>query len=520
MRNLLRLSPNAFELQHRRHCVSETAVEASSNDIASSLFERERVLLSIDNQLISLGLRLTLLLPAFALFILIGSWAYEGTDPNWWESSIEPSLGQSFSSTLLLLGTVVGIGWLLALGIHRYRIALSYSAFRHEVEASEKRHQSIEALHGYDGMAHRIHRQLRMHSLSFSTVLLACIGLGAVLLFGLHTSLGENIFIISWGMLLLAIGFHMVTREHRFNMVHKSGLLDAFEAPVHPSTLEGVFDDMIRTHLDPLLRSKYDELMRNVQSHVKRGVKHDYAREKVLMTLYRHYNGLDSKTVRLELEEVLKEDGADLLLEDESFGLELWLELIEHAQQQCPAFFRLIDRIEQDMEFGRSPALKDLVFEVDLENVVTKRANLFVFMHNLSKKSRTVVFRVQSPDFRPNQIAMRYDLAPGKEMWWSSESLPVAVEGNEDVLGKMTGLLRDGTMAWQTLLPERFGEATVSVRLEEVSGDLLIGRQINVNVRNEFRTRLRRLVTVSAQLLGSLVIALGAVLELLEIFNV
>ena len=303
-------------------------------------------------------------------------------------------------------------------------------------------------------------------------------------------------------------------------MVHKSGLLDAFEAPVHPSTLEGVFDDMIRTHLDPLLRSKYDELMRNVQSHVKRGVKHDYAREKVLMTLYRHYNGLDSKTVRLELEEVLKEDGADLLLEDESFGLELWLELIEHAQQQCPAFFRLIDRIEQDMEFGRSPALKDLVFEVDLENVVTKRANLFVFMHNLSKKSRTVVFRVQSPDFRPNQIAMRYDLAPGKEMWWSSESLPVAVEGNEDVLGKMTGLLRDGTMAWQTLLPERFGEATVSVRLEEVSGDLLIGRQINVNVRNEFRTRLRRLVTVSAQLLGSLVIALGAVLELLEFFYV
>ena len=224
--------------------------------------------------------------------------------------------------------------------------------------------------------------------------------------------------------------------------------------------------------------------------------------------------------MRLELEEVLKEDGADLLLDDKSFSLELWLELIEHAQQQCPAFFRLIDRIEQDMEFGRPPALKDLVFEVDLENVVTKRANLFVFMHNLSKKSRTVVFRVQSPDFRPNQISMRYDLAPGKEMWWSSESLPIAIEGNEDVLGKMTGLLRDGTMAWQTLLPERFGEATVSVRLEEVSGDLLIGRQINVNVRNEFRRRLRRIVTLSTQAMGSLVITLATVLEMLEIFNV
>ena len=500
--------------------MSETAVDVSSEGSTSSLFERERVLLSIDNQLISLGLRLTLLLPAFSLFILLGSWAYDGNDPNWWESSIEPSIGQSFSSTLLLLGTVVCIGWLLTLGIHRYRIALSYSAFVHEVEASEKRHQNIEALHGFDGMAHRIQKQLRMHSLSFSTVLLSCIGLGGVLLIGLGKSLGENIFLASWGMLLLAVGFHMNTRQNRFNMVHKSGLLDAFDAPVHPSTLEGVFDDMIRTHLDPLLRSKYDELMRSVQGYVKRGVKHDYAREKVLMTLYRHYNGLDSKTLRLEIEEVLKEEGADLLLDDESFSLELWLELIEHARQQCPAFFRLIDRIEQDMEFGRSPALKDLVFEVDLENVVTKRANLFVFMHNLSKKSRTVVFRVQSPDFRPNQIAMRYQLAPGKEMWWSSDNLPIAVEGDQDVLGQMTGLLRDGTMAWQTLLPERFGEATVSVRLEEVSGDLLIGRQINVNVRNEFRRRLRRIVTWSTQVVGTLVIGLASVLELLEIFNV
>jgi hypothetical protein len=224
--------------------------------------------------------------------------------------------------------------------------------------------------------------------------------------------------------------------------------------------------------------------------------------------------------MKLEFEEVIKEDGIQALLDEESFSLELWLELIEHARTQCPAFFRLVDRIEQDMEFGRPSALKDLVFEVDLENVVTKRANLFVFMHNLSKKTKTVVFRVQSPDFRPHEISMRYELTPGKEIWWSSETLPIAAEGNDDVLGKMTGLLKDGTMAWQTLLPERFGDATVSVRLEEPSGDLLIGRQINVNVRNEFKSRLRRSISVTSQLLGSLIIGFGAVLELLDIFNV
>jgi hypothetical protein len=500
--------------------VSETVDSSLPSVSESPLLERERFLLSIDNQILSSGLRLTLLLPIFSLFILLGSWAYEGTDPNWWESSIEPSLGQSFSTSLLLLGSVVGLGWLFVLGLHRYRISLSNSAFTQAIIISQEQHQSIEALHGYDGMAHRIQSQMRLHSLSFTSAVFGCIGFGFVLLFGLDTSLGRNIFIMSWGLHMLALGLHMSTRQHSFNMVHKSGLLDAFEAPVHPSTLESVFDDMIRTQLDPLLRSKYDLLMRTVQSHVKRGVKHDFAREKILMTLYRHYNGMDSKTMKLEFEEVIKEDGIQALLDEESFSLELWLELIEHARTQCPAFFRLVDRIEQDMEFGRPSALKDLVFEVDLENVVTKRANLFVFMHNLSKKSKTVVFRVQSPDFRPHEISMRYELAPGKEVWWSSESLPISAEGNEDVLGKMTGLLKDGTMAWQTLLPERFGDATVSVRLEEPSGDLLIGRQINVNVRNEFKSRLRRSISVTSQLLGSLIIGFGAVLELLDIFNV
>ena len=92
--------------------MSETVSEDSGEGLPPSLFERERILLSIDNQLISLGLRLTLLLPAFSLFILLGAWAYDGSNPDWWESSIQPSVGQSFSFTLLILGTVVGVGWL------------------------------------------------------------------------------------------------------------------------------------------------------------------------------------------------------------------------------------------------------------------------------------------------------------------------------------------------------------------------------------------------------------------------
>ena len=114
--------------------MSETVDSSLPSVLESPLLERERFLLSIDNQILSSGLRLTLLLPVFSLFILLGSWAYEGTDPNWWESSIEPSLEQSFSSSLLLLGSVIGIGWLLVLGLHRYRISLSHSAFNQAIK--------------------------------------------------------------------------------------------------------------------------------------------------------------------------------------------------------------------------------------------------------------------------------------------------------------------------------------------------------------------------------------------------
>ena len=83
----------------------------------------------------------------------------------------------------------------------------------------------------------------------------------------------------------------------------------------------------------------------------------------------------------------------------------------------------------------------------------------------------------------------------------------------------MSGLLRDGTMAWQSLLPERFGEAAVSVRLEEQSGDLLIGRQINVRVRSKYRERVRASRSLTANLLGGLGLILGAFIKIRDIFE-
>ena len=83
----------------------------------------------------------------------------------------------------------------------------------------------------------------------------------------------------------------------------------------------------------------------------------------------------------------------------------------------------------------------------------------------------------------------------------------------------MSGLLRDGTVAWQSLLPERFGEATVSVRLEEQSGDLILGRQINVRVRTKYLERIRNFTSVTTNLIGILGISLGFFIKINDIFG-
>lgn len=161
--------------------------------------------------------------------------------------------------------------------------------------------------------------------------------------------------------------------------------------------------------------------------------------------------------------------------------------------------------------------MSDLLFDVDLENVVSERANLFCYLHNLSDEERQVVLRVHSPDFRPHDLSLRYNLKPGQNSWWPEESVPLSEEGDDDQLGRMTGLMQDGTLAWQTLLPDKTGEASVSIRLENVDGDLLVGRQINVRVRPEFVNWFRNTSSLTSYLLGGLGLATSILFQILAV---
>ena len=413
---------------------SDTVKSISNKSIKKiRKWNNEAFLYAFDRQLISFGLRLLLFLPGFAILTFFGAWAYANSSPDWWDSFIEPTLNQSFSTILVALAFVILLGYILALALHRHRVNLTIRSFEQQVKAAQSKHLSIKSLHGYEPLEDLIKRSVTKHFFSLVSSLLAIFALSAIAFYGIQSDMGKNLLALSFSLTVLSIGQHIATRSSNFNMAERTGLLEAYNSPVHPSTLDMVFSDLVKSQLDPLLRSEYERFVKEVETHVKRGVEPKFAREKLMMTLYKHSQGLDLSSVYAEFGEILTKAGVELIKNHEVFTIEEWLLIIDYIESQCPAFFRMIGRIEEDLSAGRKSIKDDIIFEVDMENVVHGKANLFTYMHNLSDETRTVVLRVQTPDFRPHDIAMTYCLKPGEKKWWPTEGVPLSQSGNEDI---------------------------------------------------------------------------------------
>ena len=76
---------------------------------------------------------------------------------------------------------------------------------------------------------------------------------------------------------------------------------------------------------------------------------------------------------------------------------------------------------------------------------------------------------------------------------------------NHDSIAKsLPRTLSSTKIIWQSLIPSSTGEATVTVRLEDTSGNLVSGRVLTVQVRSDIFTRLR-LTTGALLMLGAIV---------------
>ena len=131
-------------------------------------------------------------------------------------------------------------------------------------------------------------------------------------------------------------------------------------------------------------------------------------------------------------------------------------------------------------------------FDVDMQNVVSGAGHLFAYLHNSGEETRTIVVKIQTPDFQPHESIFTLSVESSKALSDVGANLPLRSNTTDDVHDVMAKMMDHGSMIWQTLLPQHDGESTVTVRLEDTDGNMLGGKVLAVQVRPKLQERIRR----------------------------
>ena len=191
-----------------------------------------------------------------------------------------------------------------------------------------------------------------------------------------------------------------------------------------------MFEEILLTVMDPLLRAKYEKFMSELIGHRKADVEALPAKEKLLALQWMRCDGqILTPALAKEIEEVLEEQGVEFLKEHKVFTPDVWTQLFDKATEVAPAFFRLMRRTTERIRMGNLRGRQDLLVDVDMANIVDGSTGLFMYIRNLDATPRTVVLRMQSPDFRPNDRRSRSTclLAKQNPCWALQSRCPARV---------------------------------------------------------------------------------------------
>ena len=488
----------------------------------ASMQKIERGLLRIDRLMLSKGIHLLVLLPSIMILLELMSWNWRADSPSWWQDSIEDTLGLSFNFVLSGLALVVSAAWILGLLITRQRLAITQSIMADEVERFQRMGRPFSSMHGYPALEEMTSGTLRNRTTTAILAGLTFLLLLASLFSDATKDGGGTLFLISLGTTMLTLGLHLISREDSYSTAEAGGILSTYEPPVHPALLGQVFSDLMLTHMDPFLRMRFEDFMQQFRAALQPGFDPVIGRERLFYILHLHRRGSLSNEERFrEVAEIILEDDIEDILDHPFFNDEVWAQLLDRIGSRCPSFFRILDRLEHTLRVDTKSLKKnDLIFDVDMENVVYQQANLFCLLVNNGQEDRSVVLRIESPDFRPGHIHLNLNLpAAGGMISSMHDQMALSSEGDDDVLAAIANLLNVGQMNWQTLLPERLGEATVSISLEDENGDLILGRVINLRVRSEWNQRLAKLTGLISLAGGVVSLFSALILQVLSVIS-
>ena len=482
----------------------------------------EKGLMRIDRPFLTSGVQLLILLPAIIILLEIMAWNWWDKSPEWWGNSVEDVLGIEFGFTMVLSAVVVSGAWMLASFISRQRLWVTQTIMSNEVDRFQKMGRPFSSMHGYPAFKESTSGSLKQRT----TALMLCTTAFLFFLLGLFndlsTDFGVSIMLLGLGATFLGLGFHLVSSDNLYSTYEPGGILSVYDPPVHPALLGQVFSDLMLTHMDPFLRMRFEDFMQKFRTALLPGFDPVIGRERLFYILHLHRKGSLSNEERFrEVAEIIEEDDIDAILNHPFFNDEVWEKLVNRCKEKCPSFFRILDRLEHSLRVDVSGFKdKELIFDVDMENVVYQHANLFCLLVNNSNEERNVVLRIESPDFRPEVIHMNLSLPPAASMISALPAeLALSSEGDDDVLAAIANLLNLGRLNWQTLLPIRLGEATVSVSLEDEDGDLILGKVVNLRVKSEWNQKLTKLSGLITLAAGSLAILSAISLPLFSMLS-
>ena len=480
--------------------IVETAQIKSSK--INSLRSQEKTLLRIDRLLVSGGIRFVLFLPLIVIVNFGLAHSYRNTTPEWWiehmqeVAPVEMHLGIHFLSLFILVAN-------MALLILLFRLlTVTRMIFQHEAEALTTAGLTFKSSHGYAEMRATINGSRRQLGATITFLLFAIIFLAIALWLAPDGDLSPRLVALSTGSVLAGHGTFLVSNNSRFNANEPWGMLNAFSPPIHPALLTRPFSDVIKAHIDPLLAVRISEYLRTVENEVNPGFSMTQMQETLLHLLHlRRRSLIDEKEFRAALSEMIDAGSIDRFFDHPELGQETWDRLLSRAMIDCAPFFRLHDRLHMRHQTGR---IDDVWFDVDMENLVVGPANLFAFILNQTNEVQDLVLRVQTPDFRPNECEYRLKVEPHKSISFDGIISPKLTES-------LPNLLNSTRIIWQSLLPSGTGESTVTIRLEDLQGNLIAGRVLTVQIRNDLFTRLR-MTTGALFILGAIIAILSPIL--------
>ena len=441
--------------------------------------EREQnlhqIILRLERLFITGGLRMDFLTPAVLLIVLGASVAYTDSSPAWWSDSLQGQTGMDLPIFLLVISAFIIVANLFLIVILFLSLRLNISMFDEHEKNMFSKGMAMNNSHGY-AEVRRIFDVTRRILRGRTLVLISSLILVGLSLVPLLREYQASLAILALSSILASLGLQVTAPLVSYNTLEPWGLLETYQPAVHKTLLSNPFLDLVRAHADPLLHTRMSLHLREISKRLP-DLDMTTFQEKLLHLLHlRASTAIEDTEMRNRLTAYIDEKMIDELFGHKELGEATWVRLLSHSANSCAPFFRLYDRLKRQ-QVGNS--FGDTWFDVDIENLARGRTNLMAIILNQGKDPIDLVLRVQTPDFRPKEGIYRL-------------TIPPCVTSSKDSVELQIESLRESTIIWQSLIPSVFGEATVSIRLEDTNGSLVNGRVLNVQSRADLTTRFRR----------------------------